>query len=188
MAEQTIYAVGGTVQASGGLYIPREADRELLRLCREGRFAYVLTARQLGKSSLMVRTSEMLEEDVTRTVIIDLTEIGSELTATADQWYLGILTTIAETLGLRTVVNEWWRGHDELGMTHRMTMFFEKVLLSEVDSRVVVFIDEIDTTLSLSFRDDFFAAIRAVHNMRAFKKELHRLTIWLKTLSGHPST
>jgi hypothetical protein len=179
MADQTIYAVGGTVQASRGLYIPRVADTELLRLCREGRFAYVLTARQLGKSSLMVRTSEMLEGDGMRTVIIDLTEIGSELTATADQWYLGILTTIAETLELRTDVNEWWRGHDELGMTHRMTMFFEKVLLREVDSRVVIFIDEIDTTLSISFRDDFFAAIRSVYNMRAFKKDLHRLSFVL---------
>ncbi len=58
-------------------------------------------------------------------------------------------------------------------------MFFEKVLLREVASRMVIFIDEIDTTLSLSFRDDFFAAVRAVHNTRAYKKELHRLSFVL---------
>ena len=69
MADETIYAVGGTVQASGVVYIPREADRELLRLCHEGEFAYVLTARQMDKSSLMVRTSESLEDEGTRTVI-----------------------------------------------------------------------------------------------------------------------
>ena len=49
MAKQSIYTVGGTVQASGGLYLPRKVDEELLALCRAGTFAYVLTSRQMGK-------------------------------------------------------------------------------------------------------------------------------------------
>ena len=36
MPKQTIYTVGGTVQAGGGLYIKRKADDELLELCRQG--------------------------------------------------------------------------------------------------------------------------------------------------------
>ena len=53
MTNQSIYTVGGTVQAGGGIYIPREADNELLELCRAGEFAFILSSRQVGKSSLM---------------------------------------------------------------------------------------------------------------------------------------
>ena len=37
---------------------------------------------------------------------------------------------------------------------------------AEPAMRVVIFIDEIDTTLNLEFKDDFFAAIRSLHNAR----------------------
>src|SRR5688572_17893078 len=63
MTKQTIYTVGGTVQAGGGIYIKRKADDELLELCRQGEFAFILSSRQVGKSSLMVRTAQQLEKE-----------------------------------------------------------------------------------------------------------------------------
>ncbi|MFM7639974.1 MAG: hypothetical protein ACKO45_00210 [Cyanobium sp.] len=49
MAEH-VFTTGGTVQAQeGAFYLSRPADQRLLALCREMRFAYVLTPRQLGK-------------------------------------------------------------------------------------------------------------------------------------------
>ena len=81
VAKQNIYTVGGTVQASGGLYLPRRVDEELLALCRSGTFAYILTSRQMGKSSLMVRTAERLAEVGVHAVIVDLTQLGIQLTA-----------------------------------------------------------------------------------------------------------
>src|SRR5438067_2403758 len=67
---RSIYTIGGTVQAGRGLYIERAADAELLALCRAGAFAYVLTARQIGKSSLMSETAARLEDEGIRTVLI----------------------------------------------------------------------------------------------------------------------
>src|SRR6478609_6601713 len=78
-----IYTVGGAVQASQGVYIPRQADADLLALCRAGTFAYVLAPRQLGKSSLMLHTAEALAAEGTRTVLIDLTAIGTGVSAEA---------------------------------------------------------------------------------------------------------
>ena len=58
VAKQSIYTVGGTVQAGGGLYCPAKSMRNYWpSTCRT--FAYVLTSRQMGKSSL-VRTAERL--------------------------------------------------------------------------------------------------------------------------------
>ena len=106
---QTIYTTGGTVQAGGGIYLSREADDELLNLCREGKFAYVLTPRQMGKSSLMVQTARRLETEGITSLIIDLTRIGTEVTP--EQWYLGLLTEMDETLMFDTDIFEWWEQH-----------------------------------------------------------------------------
>ncbi|MGQ0592191.1 MAG: AAA-like domain-containing protein, partial [Gammaproteobacteria bacterium] len=58
----------------------------------------------------------------------------------------------------------------------RLTEFFEDVVLVQIQVPVVVFIDEIDTTIGLSFSDDFFAAIRACFNERATKPAFRRLS------------
>lgn len=176
-APQVVFTTGGTVQAGNGIYLARRADDELLALCRQAVFAYILTARQLGKSSLMMRTVERLHSEGIRTVIIDLTAIG--VNVSADEWYLGLLATMEEQLMFETDIVEWWRARQHLGQTQRLTMFFEEVLLSEVKEPVVVFVDEIDTTLSLKFTDDFFAAIRYFYNARAQNHDLARLSFVL---------
>ncbi|MEO0706257.1 MAG: AAA-like domain-containing protein [Cyanobacteria bacterium J06649_5] len=174
---QSIYTTGGTVQAGGGIYLSRKADDELLQLCRDGQFAYVLTPRQMGKSSLMVQTAQRLEEEGVTSVIIDLTKIGTEVSA--EQWYLGLLTEIDETLMFDTDIFEWWENNNKLGVTQRLTKFFEEVLLEEVTGRIAVFVDEIDTTLNLEFTDDFFIAIRYFYTARAQKENFESLSFVL---------
>jgi WD40 repeat protein len=177
MNDTTIYVAGGTVQAGGGIYLERAADSRLLELCRQGAFAFVLTSRQMGKSSLMVRTAEKLSGEIVRSVIVDLTELGVDVTA--DQWYKGFVLNLEDQLGLRTKAARWWDEHKELGIPQRFTLFLRKVVLSEVAERVAIFVDEIDTTLRLSFTDDFFTAIRYLYNARADSPELARLSFVL---------
>lgn len=171
------FTVGGTVQAGGGLYIPRKADDQLLKLCQDGEFAYVLTPRQLGKSSLMMRTAEQLRAEAITTAIIDLTQIGVQVTA--EQWYLGLLVAIEDNLLLETDIIDWWQERQQIGYTQRFTTFFEEVLLREVAGRMVILVDEIDTTLSLGFTDDFYGAIRYLYNSRSRNQELNRLSFVL---------
>jgi tetratricopeptide (TPR) repeat protein len=176
-SERNIYTVGGTVQASNGLYISRKADGELLDLCLEGTFAYVLSTRQVGKSSLMIRTAEELSRRGIRSVIIDLTKMGVQVTAS--EWYLGLLALIEDQLSLQTDAVEWWEAHANVGITQRLNTFFEEVLLKEITAPIVIFVDEIDTTLRLSFTDDFFAAIRYLFSARATNPDLSRLSFVL---------
>lgn len=177
MVEQTPFVVGGTVQAGEGIYLSRQTDQELLALCRGRIFTYVLTPRQMGKSSLMIKTTERLEVEGIHSVIIDLQQLGTKVSA--DRWYLGILTTIEEELDLDTDVISWWQSQSELGETQRLTRFFQEVVLSEIDRPVVFFVDEIDSTLSLDFTDDFFAAIRYLYLARATQTELRQLSFVL---------
>ncbi len=177
MAKQSSYIVGGTVPPDSKLYISRQADEDLLALCRDGEFAYVLTSRQMGKSSLMVRTAKTLAGEAIRSVISDLNAIGTKVES--EQWYVGLLFENRKQLALEANVNQWWQAHTNLGFAHRLTLFFKEVLLSEVSDRVVIFVDEIDSTIELDFTDDFYAAIRSFYNARPHMPEFKRLSFVL---------
>lgn len=176
-ARSHIYTDAGAVQAGGGLYITRASDDELLALCRGGVFTYVLTPRQLGKTSLMFNTAERLSREHIRAVTVDLSGLGVQVSA--EEWYRGLLVMIDDVLALQTDVIGWWQAHAHLGRTQRLTLFFKEVLLAEVPGPLVIFVDEIDTTLGLDFTDDFYAAIRYIYQSRARTPEFDRLTFVL---------
>jgi tetratricopeptide (TPR) repeat protein len=170
------FVVGGTLRAQAPSYITRPADQELFDRVLAGDFCYVLTSRQMGKSSLMVRTTRRLNDAQVATVIIDLTSIG---TMPIDQWYIGVLTRIKADLRLDTDIETWWNERRAMGAPQRFIEFLHSIVLAQILIPVVIFIDEIDSTLNLDFRDDFFAAIRAVYNARAGDHSYDRLTFVL---------
>src|SRR5258706_6606070 len=174
MTEQSIYTVGGTVQAGGGIYIPRKADNDLLAFCRAGELTFILSSRQVGKSSLIVRTAYQLNREGVHSVMIDLSAIG--VNVSRNEWYLGILSEITTSLNLQVNIFEWWAQYEGLGPAQKLSNFFRDVLLKEIKERVVLFFDEIDSTLSISFADDFFAALRAVYNARSTTPDFRRLS------------
>ncbi|MGH9890468.1 MAG: AAA-like domain-containing protein [bacterium] len=171
---------GGALRPDSPSYIERPADRELYEWITAGDVCYVLTPRQMGKSSLMARTAASLRGAGIRSATIDLTRIGGDRKAvSAGQWYYSFLNALRRELDLRLDLKTWWSERDLATSLQRLTEFFEDVVLVEIQVPVVVFIDEIDTTIGLSFSDDFFAAIRACFNERATKPAFRRLSFVL---------
>ncbi len=179
MAEQ-FFVAGGTLAPDVPSYVTRPADEELYQHILAGEFCYVLTSRQMGKSSLMVRTAKRLQESgQVKPIIIDLTKSGTAQ-VTPEQWYLMLVKQIANGLRLKTNPLTWWQENQVLDPVTRFSDFLREVVLTELTASIVIFIDEIDSTLSLDFSvDDFFAAIRAVHNARATDEAYKRLTFVL---------
>ena len=172
------YVTGGTLECDAPCYVRRKADDELFDQLKMGKFCYVLTSRQMGKSSLMVRTAARLREEWVTVAILDLTEIGQNVTA--DQWYRGLLGMIGEEVGLEHKLVDFWREHRTLGPQQRWLKAIRAVLLARCPGRVVIFIDEIDVVRSLPFStDEFFAGIREFYNLRTENQDLKRLTFCL---------
>jgi hypothetical protein len=178
--DTNFYVDGGTLRADAPSYIRRQADRELYEHILKGDFCCVLTPRQMGKSSLMIRTADRLKKEDHRTAIIDLTQIGTGKEKTsADKWYYGIAYRMVRELDIKIKLSEWWQEREKLPALQRLTEFFEDVLLPGTHEPIVIFVDEIDTTIALPFTDDFFAAVRACYNARAANPAYQQLNFVL---------
>jgi formylglycine-generating enzyme required for sulfatase activity len=170
------FTAGGTLSPDAPSYVHRPTDDELYRNIKAGEFCYVLTPRQMGKSSLMIRTAQRLMDEGIRSAIVDLTQTGT--VESEDQWYKGILSQIQRRLRMKLDPVQWWEQRKGIPNVQKFIEFFEEALV-EVREHVVIFMDEIDTTLKLDFRDNFFAGIRALYNARAENPDLRRITFVL---------
>ncbi len=190
-ASTPFFVTGGTVPATARSYVERQADRDLLTGLRAGDFCYVLTSRQMGKSSLMVRTANKLRDEGVSVAVLDLTAIGQNVTP--EQWYNGIIQRLGRQLKFEEELEDSWVAHAMLGPCQRLfTVLREGVLprlpnartnltpTSALPGRLVIFVDEIDAVRSLKFStDEFFAAIRECFNRRPEDPEFNRLTFCL---------
>ena len=176
------FTVGGTLPPDAPSYVMRQADEDLFTHLSAGHFCYLLTSRQMGKSSLMVRTTARLKAAGARVAILDLTKIGQNVTT--DQWYNGLLARLGVAFGLEDKLKEYSSRSDvasrSLGPLDRWERAIREVIVASIHERIVIFVDEIDFVRSLPFpTDEFFAAIRSFYNQRTTNPELNRITFCL---------
>src|SRR5437763_1490613 len=110
LSSPSFFVTGGTLSMSATSYVLRQADADLYENLLAGEFCYLLNTRQIGKSSLMVRTAERLKEEGVKVAILDLTAIGQNLSP--EQWYDGLLSRLGLQLNLEDELEAFYQDQD----------------------------------------------------------------------------
>jgi WD40 repeat protein len=176
------YHLGGSLPIDAPTYVKRQADENLYQALKQSQYCYVLNCRQMGKSSLGIRTMQRLQNNGIASAFVDLTEFGSENDTTKEQWYWSLIDSLLSSFQLweQFDLETWWQQNDRIPLAKRFSKFIKEILLEKIKQPIVIFLDEIDSILGLEFcLDDFFALIRYFYNQRAIAPEFKRLTFAL---------
>ncbi|MCP4268204.1 MAG: hypothetical protein GY777_21960 [Candidatus Brocadiaceae bacterium] len=164
---------GGAIDQTKCLYIKRPEDDILYRLLNDGNYCNILTSRQMGKSSLVVSTMNQLLNDGIQVSSVDLSA-DTDNVENPDDWYCAILQHIGDDLDLSIDVKDWWKNCNAITRNQKLIEFFLQNIILHIKQSLVIFLDEIDSTLNLPHTDNFFIAIRSMFNKRSmnpvFKK------------------
>ncbi|VXD11459.1 conserved hypothetical protein [Planktothrix serta PCC 8927] len=159
---------GGTLE-DDQTYVERKADQDLYNFSqiihRGKRVCFVLAPRQMGKSSLMNRTVNRLRQDNIACVMVNLHGLG-KVNQEEDFWFTllyRICVTRPNSETLASQLLEFWENHKRLLPSEVFTLFLVDVILSNlIESKLVIFLDEVQSLIRWDLQDTFIRYIRAI--------------------------
>ncbi|MCO8166195.1 AAA-like domain-containing protein [Pseudomonas sp. 21LCFQ02] len=145
------------------LYVERAADRQLKTVIDEmGRPAYILVARQMGKTNLLLNMKRHRKDDLV--VYFDL----SNRFESARSFFRNIIDTIIES------ASEEFKAVDTIN-AHRQNNALEpsveydrhlRLLLNECEKKIILILDEIDSLIGCSYSDTILSQVRSMYFSR----------------------
>ena len=162
----------GQVPLDSPFYVERP-PLELLcyeTILQPGALIRIKAPKQMGKTSLMARILQQARAQELKTVTLSLqladATVFTDLTRFL-QWFCAIVT---RSLGLQNQLAEYW--DDIFGSNYNCTDYFESYLLAEIDSPVVLALDEVDVVFNYpGIATDFFGLLRAWYEKAKYGDE-----------------
>lgn len=168
--------IGGPVDTFNHLYIERNVDQELLENLRKSEYVNIVTSRQMGKTSLVFKAMDILQEEGVLCAYFDLSAIRGEKEARL--YFQSITKELSRELKLDLNNDTFWEERINISASQAWIDFFSFALKSS-NFPIVICLDEIETTISRDFTDDLFAALRTMYTRRPRNHEFKRLTFCL---------
>ena len=166
----------GTMRWDSPFYVRRPTDDEMDRQLRqEGTTIIVKGARQMGKSSLLVRAAAQARNQGKRVCSIDFQSLDETRLATLDTLLMYLMGRLARDLKTPRKPSDCW--DDRLGAKDNATYFIEDVVLAGREEPVILLLDEADRVFQFPYRNDFFALLRYWTNRRADAPQWDRFNL-----------
>lgn len=156
----------GTMDLESQFYVARSADAIALdTIGRQGVTITIKGPRQMGKSSLLIRTMAAAVEAGKRVAFLDFQLFDKTALTDGDRFFRQFCAWLTDELELADRVQEFWSL--PLGNSQRCTRYMQRYLLKELGSPLVLAMDEVESVFDTDFRSDFFSMLRSWHNNRA---------------------
>lgn len=158
------------------LYVDRNADQQLREIIHDmGRPGYILVARQMGKTNLLINAKKKLATPDDIFAYIDL----SNRYDSDRECFRSIVDTILETNQdqLDSIAEEIFLERDSKNSTaHREHSRELRKILKGIKGKLIISLDEIDSLTSAEYSDKIFAHVRSIYFERINFKEYERLS------------
>lgn len=168
----------GTMDPESNFYIPRPADFICDReISRQGVTIVIKAPRQVGKSSLLVRTALKGKQKGKKVAFLDFQLLEERVLKDPKLLFKGFCHWLADELDLEDLVEDYW--NDFLSNTQLCTKYVSQHILKKINQPVIIAMDEVDRMLASPFRSDFFGMLRGWHNKRQRMNEWQNLDLLL---------
>ena len=157
----------GTMDPESRFYVERSTDAiALSTIERSGGVTITIKGpRQMGKSSLLIRTKARAEAMGKRVAYLDFQLFDRSVLTDSDRFYRQFCEWLTEELELENRVAEYW--DSPLGNSQRCSRYMSRQLLKVLGNPLVLVMDEVESVFDTEFRSDFFGMLRSWHNNRA---------------------
>lgn len=170
----------GTMDPQSRFYVVRPSDPLALEtIKRQGVTLTIKGPRQMGKSSLLIRTIDTASKLGKRVAFLDFQLFDKTALTDADLFFQQFCSWLSDELEVKDKVSEYWAM--PLGNSHRCTRYMGRCILKELDSPIVLAMDEVESIFDTDFRSDFFGMLRSWHNSRATSPAWKKLDLVLVT-------
>lgn len=154
--------IRGQVPLGSPFYIEREpiemlVDEEVLQ---PGALIRIKAPRQFGKTSLMARTVAIAQEKGLKSTVLNLRLADTAVFQDLNRFLRWFCAVVAHDLQIPHQVESHW--NEVYGSNYNCTDYFESYLLPEINSPLVLALDEVDLLFSYpEIATDFFGLLRA---------------------------
>jgi hypothetical protein len=170
----------GTIDTESKFYVQRATDAIAAEaIKRQGVTITIKGPRQMGKSSLLIRTIDAAARAGKRVAFLDFQLFDKTALGSADVFFRQFCSWISDVLELEDRTEEYWAA--PLGNSQRCARYVGRYLLRELGGPLVLAMDEVESIFEADFRTDFFSMLRSWHNSRATTPSWKQLDLALVT-------
>jgi len=156
--------LGGQVPLDSVFYVnrPPVEERCYQAIAKPGALIRIKAPRQMGKSSLMLRMMQSVQERGERAAMLNFQLAGQDCLGDLDRFLQWFCLTLTDQLELEERLADHWKG--ALGCKNKCTNYLQRYLLPAINAPIALCLDEVDEIFQHpAIATDFLGMLRAWH-------------------------
>jgi hypothetical protein len=172
----------GAIAASSPFYIERPPieNQVYTELCKPGALVRIKAPKEMGKTSLILRTLEFLRQQGYLTVYLNLEQLDLAICGNLNRFLRSLCASITRQLEIDPKLDDYW--DEDIGSKVSCSLYLRQHLLEQLQSPLIVAIDELNRIFEYpQVAQDFLPLLRSWY------EESKRVPAWqnLRLIVAH---